>query len=93
MRDTWGHLDARPGVKYAGTIIFAEGQYGGERIILHADFGNAGYGPWFYEGINDWLCEQDTEPGKLYHFTGCYRLARNNTHEFVGTITTTGLES
>lgn len=89
MRDTWGHTDARPGVRYPGTILFGEGEYGGDRIILRADFGEeAGYGPWFYEGIHDWLFEQRTEPGSLYRFTGWYRLSCDGSHEFTGEVAT-----
>lgn len=86
MRDTWGHLDARPGVRYAGTILYAESAYGGERVVLSAEFGNAGFGPWFYEGVHDWLCEQQTEPGQLYRFTGTYRLGRGGAHVFAGDV-------
>ena len=86
MRATWGHMDAEVGVKYPGTVTFAEGAYGGEQIILSAEFGDAGYGPWFYEGIHDWLFEQDTEPGFIYRFTGWYRLCKNGKHQFVGKI-------
>jgi hypothetical protein len=93
MRDTWGHLGGRPDVKYRGTITFAEGVYGGERIILNVDFGNASDGPWFYEGVHDWLFEQDTEPGYLYRFEGCYRQRRGETHEFTGTIERTSLHA
>jgi hypothetical protein len=87
MRDTWGHMDARPGVKYKGTILVAAGEFGGDRMILRSEFGNAGYGPWFYEGIHGWLSEQPVEDGKLYHFTGYYRLRRGGEHEFTGTTT------
>jgi hypothetical protein len=86
MRDTWGHLDAKPGVPYHGTITFAEGAFGGERIILASEFGDAGYGPWFHQGIHDWLMDQDTEPGMLYHFTGYYLLTPSGEHTFTGTI-------
>ncbi len=86
MLDTWGHMDAQPGVKYPGTILFAESEFGGERVILRSDFGEAGYGPWFYEGVHDWLCDQDTEPGMLYLFTGSYRLLKTGAHRFTGTI-------
>jgi hypothetical protein len=79
LRDTWGHLDAKPGVNYPGTVLFAEGFYG-DLVILDVDFGDAGDGPWFYEGINDWLIEQDTEPGKVYRFTGRYRLCKDDRH-------------
>ena len=92
MRDTWGHMDANPGTRYRGHIVFAEGAFSGHGVIaLACEFGNAGCGPWFYEGLNDWLCDQETEPGKLYRFDGYYRLAAGERHEFVGTITTTEL--
>lgn len=86
MRDTWGHLDDAVGVKHHGTILFAEGAFGGEQVILQSEFGLGGYGPWFYEGIHDWLCEQETEVGYLYRFTGWYRLCKNGKHQFVGKI-------
>lgn len=87
-RDTWGHMDARPGVRYRGTVVFAEGVYGGDGVVaLSVDFGNAGDGPWFYEGIQDWLCEQETELGRIYTFRGCYRLRAGGAHEFVGETT------
>lgn len=87
LRDTWGHLDAKPGVKYPGTIVFAEGAFGSELIILSSEFGDAGYGPWFYEGVSDWLRAQDyTDPGKLYQFKGWYRLSRKGAHTFSGAV-------
>lgn len=70
MRDTWGHLDATPGVRYPGTILFCHGEYG-TSVVISSDFGDeAGYGPWFYEGLHDWLFDQDTEAGNVYRFTG-----------------------
>lgn len=87
MRSTWGHMDARPGVKYPGAIVFAEGAFGGDRVVLSSEFGDeAGYGPWFYEGIHGWLFEQDIEPGKVYRFEGWYRLTHAGDHEFVGEV-------
>lgn len=85
MRETWGHLDAKPGVEHPGTILFAGGAFGGERIILRSEFGDAGYGPWFYRGIHDWLCEQEIEDGKIYEFTGFYML-EGDAHVFDGEI-------
>lgn len=88
MRDTWGHMDANPGTRYKGTILFAECEFSGDgTVALACDFGNAGFGPWFYEGIQDWLFEQETEPGFIYRFEGYYQLARGGHHKFVGEIT------
>jgi hypothetical protein len=92
MRDTWGYMNANPGTRYNGHILFAEGAFGGDRIILEAEFGNAGYGPWFYEGIMSWLCDQEMGVGRIYRFDGFYRLASGGSHEFVGNITSTTLE-
>jgi hypothetical protein len=91
MRDTWGHMDANPGTRYKGHIIFAEGVFGGDRIILESEFGNAGYGPWFYDGIMDWLFDQNIEAGKIYRFDGFYRLAPGGAHDFVGDISSTDI--
>lgn len=84
MRDTWGHMDANPGTRYRGEIVYAEGAFGGERVILASEFGNAGFGPWFYQGIHGWLCQQETEPGRLYQFKGTYRLSHDGRHIFDG---------
>ena len=84
--ETWGHMDATPGVEYSGKILFAASEFGGDQFILRSDFGDAGYGPWFYEGIHDWLCEQETEDGKIYEFTGTYLLAESGQHTFNGEI-------
>jgi hypothetical protein len=86
MRDTWGHLDDVPGIKHHGIILFAEGAFGGERVILRSRFGAGGYGPWFYEGIHEWLGEQDMEDGRIYRFEGWYRLCKNGRHQFVGKV-------
>jgi hypothetical protein len=85
MRGTWGHLDAHPGTRYRATITFAEGLYG-DLVILDVDCKASG-GPWFYEGIQDWLCEQETEPGRIYRLDGHYCLRAGGRHEFTGTIT------
>ena len=76
MRETWGHMDAKSGVVYPGTILYAGGQYGGDSMILKAEFGDAGYGPWFYYGIHEWLAEQDIEESTVYLFTGTYQTGR-----------------
>jgi hypothetical protein len=85
MQDTWGHLGAHPGPRYSGNIRFAEGCYG-DRVVLAVDFGKASDGPWFYEGIHEWLIDRDTEPGAIYRFEGTYRLAKGGRHVFEGTI-------
>ncbi len=55
MQDTWGHMQAAPNVKHAGAVVFAHGAYG-EQVVLSVDFGDsAGYGPWFYEHVHEWL--------------------------------------
>lgn len=87
-RQTFGHMDANPGTRYKGTITFAETAFSDPgKAILHSDFGNAGFGPWFYEGIHEWLWDQETLPGRIYYFTGYYQLRKDNKHTFVGTIT------
>jgi hypothetical protein len=92
MTDTWGHLKAHPGVQHHGVIVFAEAAFGGERVILHADFGpDAGYGPWFYEHAHEWLWGQDTEPGEIYTFSGWYRTDSSGDHEFHGEVTSAPL--
>jgi hypothetical protein len=87
MRDTWGHMGANPGTRYRGHVVFAAGCYGGERIVLEAEFGNAGFGPWFYEGVNEWVSWlEDIEEGHLYRFEGYYRLGADGTHVFEGDL-------
>lgn len=91
MQDTWGHLRAEPGVRHHGTIVFAESPFGGVRVILASEFGDAGCGPWFYQQVHDWLSDQDTEPGKLYTFTGSYREDQDGEYEWHGATAITDL--
>jgi hypothetical protein len=87
MRDTWGHMDANPGTRYKGHVVFAAGCYGGERIVLAAEFGSAGYGPRFYEGVNEWVSWlEDVEEGRVYRFDGYYRLGAGGSHVFEGDV-------
>lgn len=86
MRDTWGHLDAEVGVQHPGTILFAQ-TVSGEQFILSYDFGEtAGHGPWFWDGLHQWLYSQETEDGAVYRFTGYYLLTRHDVHKFVGDV-------
>jgi hypothetical protein len=85
QRETWGHMDANPGTRYRGHVVFAAGCYGGERIVLEAEFGNAGFGPWFYEGVTEWLSWLELEEGHVYRFEGFYRLGAGGSHVFEGT--------
>jgi len=72
--------------------VFAEAEFGGERVILRADFGpDAGYGPWFCEHVHEWLWEQETQPGRIYTFAGWYRTRQSGDHEFHGEITSVAL--
>lgn len=86
-RETWGHLNSRPEVEHHGHVVFAYGIYGGDPVVtLSLDFGpDAGDGPWFYEGLQDWLLAQNGEDGKVYRFEGTYRLDRDGIHHFNGT--------
>ncbi len=95
MRDTWGHLRCAPNVTHTGVIVFAGGAYGSDQMILTVAFDNdtAGYGPWFHQHVHAWLCEQRTEPGTCYRWTGWYRHTGPDDPigEFVGEITTVPL--
>lgn len=90
--DTWGHLRTQSNAWHPGVIVFAESAYGGERVILHADFGDGvPDSPWFYEHVHEWLWGQDAEPGALYTFTGWYRVGRSGAYEFHGAIASAAL--
>lgn len=92
LEGTWGHLKAQPDVQHPGVIVFAEAQFGGERVILHADFGpDAGYGPWFFDHVHAWLYEQDAHLGRIYTFTGWYRTSESSEYGFSGEITSVAL--
>lgn len=92
MQDTWGHL--APGTEvYEGTILFAVSVFPGHgRTVIDFDFGDLDSSPWFYDGINDWLCDLDVEEGQVYRFTGTYQFTPSGNprdddhHEFVGDV-------
>jgi hypothetical protein len=92
MEDTWGHMRDTPDIRHHGTVIFAESEYR-ERVVLCSDFGDAGFGPWFWEHAHEWLSEQDMKPGRIYTFRGWYLISSDglDEYEFSGKITSAPL--
>lgn len=86
IKGTWGHMQSKPG-KYKGRAAFACGAYG-DTIVVASEFGDAGYGPWFYQAIHDFMHEQDMDEGTIYRFDGYYHVrSEDDCGTFKGKLT------
>jgi hypothetical protein len=70
--ETWGHLGPELGRAYPIEVLFCHGEYG-DLTVIDLDSGELDGGPWLYEDVHDWLCDLETERGRIYRFAGTYR--------------------
>lgn len=94
MRDTWGHLDASPGV-YDGYIVFTHGTYG-DIVVIDNHFEGLSDSPWLYDHIydkvNKFVDTGRTERGRVYRFDGVYIRQKNGGHRWRGVLTQIALK-
>lgn len=83
MGATWGHLAPKTQTKYAGTILFAHGEYG-DLVPLRTAFEGLPDSPWFFSDMQDWIAQQRTEAGQVYFFRGTYQKFKTGGFRFVG---------
>jgi hypothetical protein len=91
---TFGHLAPEPGRTYAGSILFAHGEYG-DYLPIRTDFPELPDSPWFFEGMCDFILDHGTEghrdSGDVFWWTGTYSFAADEetgetTHRFDGEV-------
>lgn len=82
---TFGHLAPSIRKKYRGSIVFAHSAYG-QHVLIKADFPGLPDSPWLFEHLNGFVCERDTEPGKVYRFEGTYMVFKNGSPSFSGKV-------
>lgn len=85
VNDTWGHLQANPHTRYHGTIVFAHSAYGGDLVVVSAEFKGLADSPWLYEHMEDFVAASETEPGNVYRWSGTYQATKARGPEFKGT--------
>lgn len=83
---TFGYLAPSVRKKYRGSILFTQSDYG-QYVPIKADFPDLPDSPWFFEHLNDFVCERAAEPGKVYRFDGTYMLFKNGKPSFSGSVT------
>ena len=71
--DTWGHLAPCQDFTYEGHIIFALGAFGGDRMVIDADFEDLPASPWLFQALNDFIGDHQGEAGGVYRFDGTFR--------------------
>ncbi len=81
MQETWGHLAPEPGKTYTGTVVFTNGCFR-DLTVITCEFADLPDSPWFYDTLHNWLLDQEPEEGKVYRFTGTYRVDRDD--PFIG---------
>jgi hypothetical protein len=83
MRDTWGHLHAKPKTVHKGTILFTQAE-NGTYIVIRSDFPTMDGGPWEYEAMDDYVADRAREAGVVYRFEGECRISLKGNYRFVG---------
>ena len=80
MVDTWGHLAPKKNTTYRGHFVFAVGCFGSDHLnptAIECEFNDPEEelesSPWFYEALNDFMQEMDTEAGGVYRWEGTFR--------------------
>ena len=84
--ETWGHLAPKRQTKYRGEIVFTHSDYGGEILLITSNFDGLDDSPWFFRDMNEFICNQKTEPGNVYRFRGTYILHKNGNCHFAGNV-------
>ncbi len=83
LQETWGHLAPRKNATYYGSITYAVGCYGNDRLnptILQVEFKTHDGqtledSPWFFNELQEFI-HSDACPkqsGQVYRFTGTFR--------------------
>lgn len=88
MRDTWGHLDTKPGEVHPGHILFALGVHG-DIVVLEWDFEGVSSNPWIYQELHEFVGQHTMKTDRdwgVWVFEGTYRTFKNGGHKFSGKI-------
>lgn len=80
---TWGHLAPACGRAYAGSIVFAVGEYG-DTIPVKVVFPDLPDSPWFFDDMSGFI--QETEAVGVYRFNGTYTKYKNGSYRFRGKV-------
>jgi hypothetical protein len=77
LKDTWGHLAPSKNRTYRGYIVFSIAGYGGDMVILDADFVGLPGSPWFFDAMHHFVFGEpqwsDLIDGAVYRFEGSFR--------------------
>ncbi len=88
MRDTWGHLDTKPGEYHPGYVLFALGVHG-DIVLLDWEFEGVSANPWIYEELHEHVgkhIDKTKGPWGVWVFEGSYRVFKNGCHKFSGKV-------
>ncbi|HEY9373784.1 hypothetical protein, partial [Streptomyces sp.] len=69
IEDTWGHLHPEAG-RHDGYLVAAFSAYGGERLLITAEFRDQPDSPWLYDAMYRLILDADMDEGAVYRFTG-----------------------
>lgn len=85
-RHTFGHLAPKPRQVYTGWIVFTYGSYG-DYVVIDDGFDGLPDSPWFFEDMNEFICDKAERPGTVYRFDGTYTKFKNGAYRFSGKVT------
>jgi len=70
MRETWGHLRAKPG-RHRGILIFACTEYG-QPAVIRSDFEGVSGSPWYFQAEQEFVNRHAVDSASVYVFRGDY---------------------
>jgi len=88
MRQTWGHLDTKPGEAHVGHVLFALGCHG-DIVVLEWDFEGVEANPWIYDELHEFVGQHIDKTDRawgVWLFEGTYRVFKNGKHKFSGKV-------
>lgn len=92
MHETFGHLAVEPGSKpFPGSFLFIYGEYG-DFPCIESNFPGVEDSPWFFDAMNEYIWGKikdkgpASEKGRVYRFTGTYRMFKNGVSRFSGKV-------
>ena len=82
LENTWGDLAPEKNMTYPGKIVWGTSAYAAEgTCVMFCEFEGLDDSPWFYDVLQDFVCDHSKEDGCIYEFTGHFR-----NYKFVGKV-------
>jgi hypothetical protein len=88
--ETFGHLAPTPRQTYEGWMVLTWAGYGGDLIVISAEWKDLDDSPWLFDDMQDYLGKltenNRAKRGEVYKFVGTYTKFKNGNYRFSGKL-------